>query len=419
MTSRWLTRVTGWGLIVLVALMPLHAIAVISLGHWFGHQTIWASWKEVLLVLLSLLTIIITITDPTKRNRLRQPLVYVLAAFGVLTIVVTLLTRPGLHSAAYGAKTDLEFLLAAVIALIVATQELVKKLVVTLLISTGAVIIFGLLQATVLPHDTLVHLGYSFTPGQTAPYELVVSGTVTHYRFGSTLGGPNQLGTFLILPLTLTLLLGRKRRLWWIYSAAILPVMFITYSRGAWIGAVVAVAVTLIMSAPTKRRLPIGLALAAGAVVVGAVAVFGPTGNFLTNYLRHPSTTTSVKSSDSQHVASLGNGLHSVFATPLGHGLGTAGPATFRTGPSINIIENNYLQIGYEAGLMGTVLFMTVIGLMSYLLVARPNNQTSLATGAALIGISVTALVLPAFTDSSTALTVFSLAGASLGARYV
>jgi hypothetical protein len=123
------------------------------------------------------------------------------------------------------------------------------------------------------------------------------------------------------------------------------------------------------------------------------------------------------RGSDFQHLTSLQSGTSAVSAQPWGHGLGTAGPTVFHTG-SGQIIENYYLQLGYEAGLLGMLLFMSGIILVCWYLVRRPTPQPlGVALAGAVIGISVNALVLPAWTDSTTSLVCWILVGAALGSR--
>jgi hypothetical protein len=415
MTTSRLTTIIGWGLTILMALMPIHAASVITLGHFYGHQSLFAAWKEVFLLILSGLSLALIRQDRSLLTRLKQPIVSYIGGLVLLALCVTLITRPNFATALYGVKTDFEFLLAALIALLVASKPLYRRLVLTLLGSSAVVVIFALVQATILPHDFLLRFGYTFLPGQTAPYETVLVGSRLAYRFGSTLGGPNQLGTFLITPLVLTLLFGLKKRLWWLGSLAILPAIFLTYSRGAWLGAAAAVILALVMMTPLNLRWRVASIALSLIAVTGLTAIFSSPTSFIGRYIHHPATT--AMSSDSQHVSSLQNGVHQLIRAPFGHGLGTAGPATFHGG-RINIIENNYLQIGYEIGLSGLLLFGVILGLLAVKLL-RQTSLTSIAVGASIIGISLTALFLPAWTDSSSALTVFILGGAGLGVRHV
>jgi hypothetical protein len=414
MTTKRLTQLIQTGLYLLVALIPFHAIFVVGLGHFIGHATLWASWKEILLLVLSSVALLLVARSPETRSRLHQPVIYLIIGFAAIALFITLLTRPGLTMAAFGAKTDLEFLLATVLSALVATKMFLRRLVLILLGATVLVAIFALLQATVLPKDFLTHLGYGFTAGQPAPYQTVLIGQTVHNRFGSTLGGPNQLGTYLILPLALSFLFGLRERRWWLLSLAIIPAIFVSYSRGAWIGAAAALVLCVLLITRGRTRVIAGAL--SGLIIVASLALAIIPGNPISTYLHHPSPSTS-QNSDTQHAASLASGSIALIHVPLGHGLGTAGPATFHAGV-VNIIEDDYLQVGYELGIIGLLLFVVLIALtVTYL--SRQTSLTAVATAGAILGISLTALVLPAWTDTSTALTVWTIAGASLGVRHV
>jgi O-antigen ligase len=337
-------------------------------------------------------------------------------AFAAVALIVTLATRPSLTAVAFGAKTDLEFLVAFVLATTVATPRFNQRLTGVILGAAVAVIGFGALQSTVLPPNFLTRFGYG--PGTVPPF-LVLDPAIKSLRFASTLGGPNQLGTYLMLPLALAATLAFRRRQWWALAlvAGGAFVVLHTYSRSAWIGVAAAtITITLIL---TPRR--------ARAAVAALIALLGVTGAFIATwllklggnlqyYLLHSSALWhGARGSDYDHLNSLREGLTLTIARPFGHGLGTAGPATFHTGTGL-IIENNYLQLSYETGFLGALLFIAlVLATARELLAKAAHSDLAAATLAALIGISVTALVLPAWTDSTTALIVWITAGAVIG----
>jgi putative inorganic carbon (HCO3(-)) transporter len=399
-------------LLVLVGLMPFHAFLSVWLGQLFGHEAVIEAWKEALLIVLALLTAILVWRRSHLLQRLKQPWVILAGAFSLVAMIITIAAHPPLTATAFGLKTDLEFLVAATIALLVATPVFVRRLVVVILAGSAVVIGFGLLQIFVLPPDFLTHFGYG--PNTILPYEQIASHAL---RYPSTLGGPNQLGTYLILPLSFSLALSLRRRIWWplLLTVSGLLVLIGTYSRGAWIGAVAALAFTLLAGAPTRWRRP--LLLAFGILGLGlliGLPVVVSHNQKLRNYVYHQSLTAGTPSSDSQHASSLQAGLHGVLSRPLGHGLGTAGPATFHSG-AVNIIEDYYLQTGYETGIPGLLLFVSCVLAILLALRARAGWFAAMPAAAAVIGISLVALVLPSWTDSSTALITWTTAGAICG----
>ena len=409
-------RAIQLGLLVLVAIMPFHAFLSVWLGQLTGQQTLIQAWKEVLLLVLAGLTSIEVWRHRELLERLRQPWVWALAGFTAVALFVTLITRPPLATAAFGIKTDLEFLLAALIALLVATPNFVRRLIQIVLIGGAAVCSFGLLQAFVLPVDFLTRFGYG--PDTIQPFLQIAAGSDA-LRFGATLGGPNQLGTYLILIITLSLWQARKpgqHRWWLVLSSASFVVLFNTHSRSAWIGAIVAATATLVAATPARYRRRVGLGMAAAAVAgLLGLSVFVSTSPAAQYYVLHSRADQHDEQtgSDSQRLASIMAGARAAMEHPLGHGLGTAGPATLRADPdSENVIENYYLQIAYEAGVVGGLLFVVLLGLLIHRLSRHSGpNRHGQPVAAALVGLSVVALALPAWTDSTTSLILMTVAG--------
>lgn len=415
-----LQLIIQWSLLILLALMPFHAFFSVWLGSLTGHQTLIQAWKEMLLLLLGAASVALVIRDRPRLQRLRQPWIIMTAAFAAIALLVTVVTMPDLVTIIFGLKTDLEFLAAGIIAVLVASPLFMKRAVITILAGSGVVIGFGLLQIFVLPPEFLTRFGYG--PGTIVPYQYITAGTDA-LRFPATLGGPNQLGTYLILPLCLSLAIAIRYRTWWLLAlpGAGILVLVATHSRSAWLGATAALAITLLLAIPAQRRRLAVFTLAglgATAALILIPAAFDPNGR-LQYYLLHSSVAThDQKNSDTEHAASLKQGIQSLAQTPFGHGLGTAGPATIRTDSHDRIIENYYLQVGYETGIIGMSLFIGVIvaivkGLWRRLQWSVPNGPT----GAAIVGVSLVALVLPAWTDSSTALIAWICAGAIMGLK--
>ena len=406
-----------YGLITLVALMPFHAFGSVWLGSLFGHQAVWQSWKELLVVIMVMCAGIALWQTPACRQRLRNYLVYLAAGFTAVALIVTALSHPHLTPAIYGLKTDVEFLVVFGLALLVSDMKLITTLARVIVATSGVVIAFGLLQIYLLPKDWLAHFGYSATTVQ--PYQLV-DPAVRSVRILSTLGGPNQLGSFLILPLCLVAwqLLHKPR--WWqgLYLAAGLVVEWHTYSRSALIGLIAALVILVTLRTTRQWRLPLLL----GATVVAAIAISLLTTDAgshqnLQYYLFHQTTRdTGIQASTSQHAKADQEGLMVASTHLLGTGLGTAGPASLH-GNHPFIPEDNYLQLSIETGIVGLTLFAA----FELLLGVRLWHNAAITPGAAaavaaLVGVSIINLVLQGWADSSTALIYWSFAGAVIGA---
>ncbi len=411
-----LPRFIQLGLLLLVGLMPFHAFLSVWLGHITGHQTLIQAWKELLLLALTVTGLALILRDRQSRQRLLTTPLLLIGGFGLVALLVTAFAHPSPTAIAFGAKTDLEFLVAFALAYAVATPAFVRQLTRLTLAAASLVIAFGLCQIYLLPPDFLVTFGYG--PATVPPY-LVLDPAVSSLRFGATLGGPSQLGTYLILPLALAVIVAVRRRQWHLLALPIagLPVLIHTYSRSAWLGMLAAaVIVTLVLTPPKRRLLTLSLAALTTSLGTALAARLLKTKTNLQYYLLHSSSLWhKFRGSDYQHLISQQTGLAAVLDAPLGHGLGTAGPATFHAGTT-TIIESNYLQLAYETGLIGSGLFVAIVAATTVTL-ARRSSRLDLAAAslAALAGVSLTALVLPAWTDSTTALTIWIAAGTTCG----
>lgn len=412
-----LTVLIQWGLLLIVAIMPFHAFLSVWLGSLTHHEAIIQAWKEALLVVLTVAAAVLVWQDRTRLSRLRQPWIFGACALAALGIIVSLIARPSLTAASFGLKTDLEFLLAGILAVIVTDKAFTLRLTHVILVGAAIVTGYDILQIFVLPANFLTHFGYG--PATIIPYQHIAAGTSV-LRFPATLGGPNQLGTYLILPLTICTALFIKQRKWWqlaLFATSLISLTW-TFSRSAWIGAAVAIVITAVASLPTqwRRKATIMSGLIAAAIVL-TLPIILARGGQLQYFILHSSVANHDQAnlSDAQHATSLHDGLTLILRHPLGHGLGTAGPATFHSG-SANIIENYYLQIGFEMGVFATVLFCVIIISLIYAL-SRHAAASALAVpvSAAIIGISLVALVLPAWVDSTTALITWIAAGGVAG----
>ena len=411
------TRLAQWGLLAVVAIMPLHAFLSIWAGHLFGHQAIWQAWKELVLLVCALIAAIYASRSNETQVELKKPLFMAIGAFTAISLLVTVIAMPQLKPAVIGIKTDLEFLAAFVIAYIISTKMFAGSLIKTALISSAIAIGFGLLQIYVLPNDFLSRFGYGSSTVQ--PF-LTLDPALKSVRILSTLGGPNQLGSYLVIPICLVFAMMLRRFTWWqpVYLIAALIVMWHCYSRSAWLGLAVGIAITFLLCLPQKYR----LMAAGGGVILAAVAsafIFSSTGlnNNLQYYVFHSSVRESgYQSSTDLHGLALKNGIETIKKHPLGEGLGTSGPASFY-GRSPNIPESYYLQLGIEAGVIGLALFLMIMGLLGRQLGRVKQSWTAPGLVGALVGVSVVNLFLHGWADSSTALTYWALAGAVLGAK--
>lgn len=412
------TRLVQAGLVAIVLLMPFHAFLSVWAGSVLGHQTLVQSWKEVLAIILAMLSPGIVLRNPQTIKRFRNPLFYAIGTFVGVALIVTLIARPNLTAAIFGIKTDIEFLVLFSIAYLVSSKVFVTRLAKIILVTGAITAGIGILLSFVLAPDFLKIFGYG--PDTILPYRLIGPESFG-IRTPSTLGGPNQFGAFLILPLCMSVALMVRRWRWWQIPLTLTLVGGIaaSYSRSAWLGAAIGVVVILLALVKSKRML---LALVIALIAVGSsVAYFSFNtikNSDLSFYLLHESSIAEFSSnSTAQHEAAFSAALSSLVEHPWGSGLGSSGPASFHGGLA-NIPENYYLQLAVETGIIGLMAFLGIIVILGrQLYLDRNKSFIALALFGGLIGISVENLFLHGWADSSTAFVFWILAGAYVGSR--
>jgi len=325
-----------------------------------------AALLRLLVICLSLLLYRALLRAPRWRDavQLRQ-LTPVSAALGLVTLtwlVAALLGVDRLRSLfgsyyrQFGVVTFVcLFLLALVAERLYQSPAARSRLILAVVATAGAVALYGLLQFVGLDP-----LRLPLPPGR---------------RVVSTLGQPNVTGGFLAmaLPLTLSGALAARlpRRLSLLSAVTILPSLLLTQSRGAWVGAALGLAATVLLVWRGGRR-PLCnaalLLLGAVALILGATVLLQrPTA--LEGRLRQELTLG--RTSTSARLAVLGPTVRLIQDRPiLGYGPETMDlvfdrvypPALARYEPRQSVTDradNEFLDAAISAGIAG-VLAMTL-----------------------------------------------------------
>jgi O-antigen ligase len=396
--------------------MPFHAFLSVWAGSIIGHQALIQSWKELLAVIIVALSLTIILKDPQRLQRFRNPLFYFIGGFIAIGLLVTLIARPNLTAAIFGIKTDIEFLVLFGVAFLVAERKPLTSMTKIILVTSALVAVIGILLSFVLAPDFLKLFGYG--PNTILPYRLIGPQSFG-IRTPSTLGGPNQFGAFLILPLCLSVAMMVKRWRWWQIPLTLVLVggIAVSYSRSAWLGAAIGVLMILLALVRSKRALLV-IVIILG--VIGTSAIYFSFNTIknsdLSYYLLHQSTDAQYSSnSTTQHETAFSLALTTLKRHPWGFGLGSSGPASFHGGVA-NIPENYYLQLALETGVIGLLAFLGIIGVLGWRLFReRHRSLIALALFGALVGLSVENLFLHGWADSSTAFVFWIMAGSYVG----
>jgi O-antigen ligase/polysaccharide polymerase Wzy-like membrane protein len=409
--------------IVILFLMPFHAFLTVWGSSLAGHYTALRLWKEALLVLSCCGLLYLLIADRAIRyNAVSRLLAWLILLYGLINIAWGVVAYQhhavSLKALGYGLIVDLRFPAFFLVTWSIALRTNRLRAVWQRLVLWPAVVVvaFGLLQALVLPNSFLAHFGYG--PKTISPYETINSNL--HYiRIASTLRGANPLGAYLVVPLSLlTVMIARGRRTWpyLLFAAGGLATLYFSYSRSAWAGAAISIAIVASLRLPS-RRAELRLLTVAGILIIvvfGAFAVFRNNTGFQ-NLVFHTQNHSAVSTtSDHGHLAALKSGLHDMTHNPFGDGPGTAGPASIYNNHPPRIAEDYYVQVGQETGLLGLLVFLLINAGVGYLLWLRRSDPLALSLLAALIGISFIGLLSHVWADDTVAYVWWGLAGIAI-----
>ena len=414
-------------ILLIITLIPFHGFLTVWLSSLVGHYTLLRLWKEFLLVVILLIGCFFLFFDKSIRKLLlKDRLVLLIILFlaiqiiwGIISYINKDVSKKALF---YGLLVNSRYFIFFGLALIISlkNKSLKNKLLKIILYPSVIVILFGLLQIFVLPHNFLSHFGYDSKT--IMPFETINSNS-KYVRIISTLRGANPLGAYLIVPISLlvSLFMTKKKKI----KIAILIllgliVLFFTFSRSAMLGLFISVCIIIFYSIKSKqiRRnlFAIGLILI---LILGASSYIFRNNHHLQNFLYHTQSNSKIKTtSDQAHLKALYNGLKSIAKEPLGKGPGTSGPASIYNNHPARIPENYFIQIGEETGIIGLALYLAITVLVIYRLYKDRSNYFSLFLLASLVGISAVNLFLFGWSDDTLSYLWWGICGIHFASLY-
>lgn len=409
---------------LIMLLIPFHALFTVWGASLIGHYTALRLWKEALLLVCIAGVLYLVFTDGKIRSHtLSRRLVWLIMLYIAVNVVWGLVAwhKGDLTAKAfgYGLIVNTRFLVFFLItwSLALRTSRLRKNWQRLVLIPASIVVVFGLLQALVLPSDFMAHLGYNIATIE--PVE-TINNNSQYPRIISTLRGANPLGAYLLIPISLLAgLLATGKRSWPYASlfGASLAALFFSFSRSAWIGAGLALGIIGVHYLDKRYIKWAAGALVCLLLVTGAiVAVFEWQHNTrFQNVFFHTQANSAVQStSDQGHLAGLRAGSHDLIHQPLGDGPGSAGPASVYNSAKPRIAENYFLQIGQETGWIGLALFVLINLGTGYILWLKRQDSLALTLFASLIGLTFINCLSHAWTDDTVAYLWWGLAGIAM-----
>jgi len=409
-------------LLVIFGGIVLHAPLSVGFTALFpDYELLIKSWKEILLGVATLLLPIL-LTIHKRWNIFKEPLFLLIAGFALLNIVLIPIYFTGAESTLAGILVNLRYLLFFVlvyVALALYPQH-IRLFIKVGIIGAFVVLVFAILQLTILPNDFLKYIGYG--ESTIMPF-LTVDQNDNFIRINSTLRGPNPLGAYAMVVLTLLLafwlkgpkVMTKAQQVGMaILGVGSIVALWASYSRSAVLGVAIAAGLVLYSTVGKKISKTVWVILAASALLVGGSLFAFKDTTFVSNVILHedPSEGNDVNSNDG-HAESLVDGTRRVLAQPLGGGIGSTGSASLFTDMPL-VIENQYLFIAHETGWMGLVLFIAITYLVLSILWRQRKDWFALGVFASGLGLALIGLIQPVWVDETVAIVWWGLAAIAL-----
>lgn len=419
-TEAWAAKIPGFLVAAVLMLVPFHAFLTVWTSTILGHYTLLRLWPECMMLLLSVWFFASGRLAQTWRSlgrfRLGWPILLYLFLL-ILYFAVTLARgKIGLQAASYGLLLSARPVVWFVLVYAVAeqTQWLRRHWRRLTIPAVLLVAVFALLQFFVLPADFLRHFGY-VRDVTIAPVQTINQDTAT-IRAQSTLRGPNPLGAYVALGIVLVYAATVSRLRKWVGIVVLLGALFVSFSRSAWLGTVVAgVAWIAVTHGLFRGRRQLFAALAGMLLVLVALLGLLQVNQGAKNALLHVNDqSTAPQTSNEGRLEALQKASSDVLHEPLGRGPGTAGLASVyvRTGEP-RYSENFFLGVGQEYGWLGLGLFVAICYRLA-LVLYRQKDTLSRALFAAFMGLTFINLLSYAWSDVTLVYLWWGLAAVAL-----
>lgn len=418
-----LRRIPYYGFIALLVYMPFHIFLAQSLSLVTGGLDAWKIGKDVALIALTLFTICLVFLRG-KGSGLFYWLLGLSVMYGLFHMLLWIV-NPDIFSTSaalgfvYNNRLFCFLLLGFGVYLLNRDKFVFSSVIKIVLCVSTVVAAFGVLQYF-LPKDLLTHVGYGLDRGTRAAF--FIDDNPTLPRVFSTLREPNAFGAYLLVPIAflvgLIVRIKDSRRL---ILAGILILhllaVWLTFSRSAWLATLLVI--TLILWWSFKKQTALLLRrfwpALVGVVLLISVGLYVLRDSpMVSEYITH-STEEAVEDLDSNdyHVLLVQEGAKDVLEQPMGHGPGTAGLASIQDPNGAKLTENYYIQVAYEVGILGLIIFLA-ISIVAYRQLWLRKDWVGTALLASFWGYVVMNMLLHTWSNEAVAAQWWLLAGAAL-----
>ncbi len=304
-------------------------------------------WDELLMVCLFMLWFLKLIIHRKEPSYKFTPMDVPIIIYFSANILVLLVNSPDFKIAIEGIRANVEYLIWYFLVIMLLKKERDIQFFCNALIIVAAGI--------------AIHGIYQYITGAEMPANWVDSAEAgIKTRVYSIIGSPNILGSLmtLVTPMTLSFALAEKRILkkliYVVLAGLMILCLFLTYSRGAWIGFAVAMAVFVWIR---DKRL-----FVPAIILMVAVVIFVPSISDRITYMLSPDYTAS--SLRAGRLVRWLTGLEMFKETPIfGVGLGQFGGAVAMNNgiKGTFYMDNYFLKTAVETGLVGLCAFVILM----------------------------------------------------------
>jgi O-antigen ligase len=202
-------------------------------------------------------------------------------------------------------------------------------------------------------------------------------------------------------------------------SALMLLALFFTFSRGALLGLILSI-ITLLCIVTGERAIAYlkkYLIFLIAFIFLVSFFIFQIRNSAIVqDYIFHAAVSTNQEDPNEKRVTLLQDSIYEVVDQPTGYGPGTAGLVSINNPQGGVLTENYYVQIAYEVGWLGIILFVAALSVIAYqLLRFARKSPASAVLLASLVTYLFYSLLIHLWSNEAIALQWWLLTGAALG----
>jgi hypothetical protein len=420
--------------ISLIIYMPLHVFIAQSASLLTGGLEVWKAAKDVFVVLLVPLMIYLSYRRSLFANKTFRWLIILGGIYALLhALFVAFDNNDDTYSAIVASVYNTRIFGYLLLGYLVGTAKNGKTYLKYLL--TGAVLIafvvalFGVLQYF-LPSDLLTNVGYSLERGVKPLF--FIDDRPELPRVMSTLKDPNSLGAYLILPILAVgfalFSKGANKKLFVrpfrkgtlaVFLGIMVSALILTFSRGALLGLILSI-ITLLCIVTGERVTSYlkkyYIFLIAFIFLVSFFIFQIRNSAIVQDYIFHAAVSTNQEDPNEKRVTLLQDSIYEVIDQPTGYGPGTAGLVSINNPQGGVLTENYYVQIAYEVGWLGIILFVAILSIITYQLskICRKSPASAMLLSA-LVAYLFYSLLIHLWSNEAVALQWWLLTGVMLG----